>query len=64
LVLSEQAVFHETTNGPFIRTETVWANWAPEENNSQGISLFVNRVDKAVAKILFFRKGDKNEKKT
>ena len=31
--LSEMVVFHETTNGPFRREDTVWAPWAPAEED-------------------------------
>ena len=31
--LSDVVVFHETTNGPFKREQTIFAPWAPEEDN-------------------------------
>ena len=33
LILSEVLVFHEITNGPFKPEESVFAPWAPEEND-------------------------------
>ncbi len=32
LPLSDFVIFHETTNGPFRREETVFASWAPAED--------------------------------
>lgn len=31
--ISEMVVFHETTNGPFIKERTVFAPWAPREDD-------------------------------
>ena len=31
IIRSERLIFHETTNGPFCRTESVFAPWAPED---------------------------------
>ena len=31
--LSDVVVFHETTNGPFKHEQTIFASWAPEEDN-------------------------------
>ena len=33
IVDSEHFIFHETTNGPFIRSNTIEAFWAPDEND-------------------------------
>jgi cupin fold WbuC family metalloprotein len=35
LIRSPVAVFHETTNGPFVREETEFASWAPEEGTTE-----------------------------
>ena len=34
-------VFHETTNGPFRSTDTVFAPWAPKENKRQEVKAFM-----------------------
>lgn len=44
LVRSEYVVFHEVTRGPFVRTETVFPSWAPEERNNQAFKSFVDRL--------------------
>jgi cupin fold WbuC family metalloprotein len=35
LVRSQTALFHETTNGPFSKGETVFPPWAPPENSGE-----------------------------
>lgn len=39
--MSDYVVFHETTNGPFVRSEMIFAPWAPGEKdfNDQGAYL-------------------------
>jgi cupin fold WbuC family metalloprotein len=44
LITSEFLVFHEVTNGPFRREDTVFAPWAPEESNPAACSAFQARV--------------------
>jgi cupin fold WbuC family metalloprotein len=34
--MDDVVVFHETTNGPFDREETIFAPWAPEEDSAEG----------------------------
>ena len=34
LIRSEVLVFHETTNGPFRRSDTIFAPWAPDESET------------------------------
>ena len=33
IITSDFLVFHEVTNGPFNRDDTIFAPWAPEEND-------------------------------
>ncbi len=45
VVRSDRFVFHETTNGPFNRSDTEFAPWAPEENDvDTGISFLYNML--------------------
>jgi cupin fold WbuC family metalloprotein len=44
LVRSQFLVFHETTEGPFLREKTVFPDWAPEEQ-SAGRRAFVARIE-------------------
>ena len=47
LIRSETASFHETTNGPFQKTSTIYAPWAPEERSSD-IGKFLREVENKV----------------
>lgn len=40
LVRSGQAVFHETTNGPFVAEETMMADWAPADDDKEAVQAF------------------------
>ena len=44
LIKSEALVFHEITNGPFNRADTVFAEWAPSDNDSQSVAEFMTRL--------------------
>ena len=49
VVSSEFFVFHEVTNGPFRREDTVFPPWAPEEDDATGIARFRERLASAIA---------------
>jgi cupin fold WbuC family metalloprotein len=40
LLEAEQAVIHETTNGPFNRLETEFASWSPAEEDAAGAARY------------------------
>jgi cupin fold WbuC family metalloprotein len=40
-ITSEYFVYHEVTTGPFVREETVFAPWAPAEDDTQEIARFL-----------------------
>lgn len=40
VTLSEFAIIHETTSGPFLREETECPSWAPSEDDADGIKRF------------------------
>ena len=44
--LSEDVVFHETTNGPFRREETIFAEWSPAEDDVAEQEKFLKNVTK------------------
>lgn len=44
VVRTERLIFHETTKGPFNRSETEFASWAPEENDIVAGSVFLHKV--------------------
>ena len=41
---SDVVVFHETTKGPFNLNETIFPNWAPNENEQKEIDLFYDKI--------------------
>lgn len=44
IVTSDIFVFHETTRGPFIPSETIFGSWAPHEDDEQAVRLYVNEL--------------------
>jgi cupin fold WbuC family metalloprotein len=48
IIRSDILVFHETTNGPFDRGDTVFAPWAPEDSEVHSVSLFMADLDDRV----------------
>ena len=44
LIRSGVLIFHETTNGPFRRDETIFAAWSPPENDDQAVQSFMTRM--------------------
>jgi cupin fold WbuC family metalloprotein len=49
VVRSKFFVFHEVTNGPFHREDTVFAPWAPEEDDAADVARFQDRLASAIA---------------
>jgi cupin fold WbuC family metalloprotein len=48
LIRSDVLVFHETTSGPFRRDETLFAPWAPEESDEEGVRKFIDDLERRV----------------
>lgn len=45
IIKSKFVVFHEITNGPFIRENTIWADWSPsEDDNQEKIQIFTESI--------------------
>lgn len=42
--LSDYVILHETTNGPFIKSEGDYATWSPMDNDPDEIELFFKRL--------------------
>jgi len=49
LVRSPVFVVHETTAGPFERSDTLFASWAPEEGDAAAIASFLTGIEKQLA---------------
>jgi cupin fold WbuC family metalloprotein len=50
LIESEFLVFHEVTNGPFRREETVFAPWAPDETDPAACEAFMTHVTQSIGR--------------
>src|SRR3989338_9884743 len=57
LITSDFLIFHETTKGPFRRTDTVFAPWAPDENDNTGQRTFMEQLS---VKLKCFHKQNSN----
>lgn len=44
LITSDFLIFHETTKGPFRRSDTVFAPWAPDEHDTTGQRTFMDQL--------------------
>ncbi len=49
LITSDFLVFHEITNGPFNRADTIYAPWAPAETDAAAVRGFVEKLRGAAA---------------
>lgn len=50
LIRSDMLIFHETTNGPFNREQTVFAPWSPEDNDLKGQADFIESLNNKIKK--------------
>lgn len=50
LIHSDFLVFHEVTNGPFRREESVFAPWAPEEADPAACDAFLERLGESISR--------------
>jgi len=41
MIQSDVLVFHETTNGPFSPKDTIWASWAPDKDDLNEVSRYM-----------------------
>ena len=49
IIRSEVLVFHETTNGPFDRKDTVFAPWAPLDDDPAGIEAYAAKLNNRIS---------------
>lgn len=59
IIRSDIIIFHEVTNGPFNRADTVFADWAPDENDIKKED-FMRRTMMAADN--FIKLGEQNER--
>jgi cupin fold WbuC family metalloprotein len=48
VIRSKVLVFHETTDGPFNRADTVFAPWAPADGDASGVEKFLRRLQETL----------------
>lgn len=48
IIRSDVLVFHETTNGPFDRRDTIFAPWAPEESDMKAVNIYMADLDEKI----------------
>ena len=53
IMRSEILVMHEVTPGPFVREDTVWAEWAPNGDNENQTSEYLYDLEKKIKAFLF-----------
>lgn len=58
LIESDHLVFHETTNGPFNRADTVFAPWAPDGSDDAAAKAFMDKLVEDVGKFLRVNSSD------
>ena len=51
MIRSERVIFHETTNGPFRREDTIFAPWAPEESDEAAGARFLSSLADQVGQL-------------
>lgn len=56
IVRSDVLVFHETTDGPFNRKDTLFPDWAPEENDAAAVASFLGGLEESIRKNQSLRK--------
>ncbi len=53
IIRSDVLVFHETTNGPFNRSDNIFSPWAPREDEVSSVNAFMSDMDVRVNSYLF-----------
>jgi len=51
LIRSDWVIFHEITNGPFKREDTIFAPWAPEEKDTTAVEGFMVTLNQAAGSL-------------
>jgi cupin fold WbuC family metalloprotein len=51
LIRSDWVIFHEITNGPFKREDTIFAPWSPVETDTAGVREFVAGLTRSVGNL-------------
>jgi len=57
IVRSKYVVFHETVRGPFRREDTLHADWAPSEGETESLRRYFCELDESISKLRINGKG-------
>lgn len=57
LIVSAWVVFHETTSGPFRKTDTIYAPWAPAEEDPEAVRRFLEQLQHQLGGMAGLREG-------
>jgi len=52
IIRSERVVFHETTNGPFRKEDTIFALWSPADKDKTSVEQYLKLLIEASARFL------------
>jgi cupin fold WbuC family metalloprotein len=52
IMRSEMLVIHESTPGPFVPSDTVWAQWAPADSDVKACEIFCAQLEDQMSKFL------------
>ena len=58
IITSDMLVFHEVTSGPFVRTESVFAPWAPDESDPVAVKVFMEDIKRKIREKPFLPKTE------
>ena len=47
-IVSEFIIFHETTSGPFNRSDTVFPTWAPQGDDAGAVESFMHKISSEI----------------
>lgn len=48
IITSDSLVFHEVTNGPFHRADTIFAPWAPYEDDATAVAAYREQLERRI----------------
>ena len=52
IIRSDVLVFHETTSGPFQRSQTVFAPWSPDGGDAEEVAAYFSVLNSAISQML------------
>ncbi len=56
LIRTDFLAFHEVTNGPFNRNDTIFAPWSPQEEDNPAKKIFMQQLKNAVSSFILSKK--------